>query len=89
LRVCESEDEPVDLIVTDLVMPEMGGSELAKRVRAQRPDARILFTSGYTEDAVLRQSLLREGEAFIEKPFTPAKLANKAREMLATEDDLS
>jgi PAS domain S-box-containing protein len=89
LRVCEGEHDPVDLIVTDLVMPEMGGSELAKKIREQQPDARILFTSGYTEDAVVRQSLLQEGEAFIEKPFTPAKLANKAREMLSTEDDLS
>jgi CheY-like chemotaxis protein len=89
LRVCENENDPVDLIVTDLVMPEMGGSELAKKIREQQPDARILFTSGYTEDAVVRQSLLQEGEAFIEKPFTPAKLANKAREMLSTEDDLS
>jgi PAS domain S-box-containing protein len=88
LRVCESENEPVDLIVTDLVMPEMGGSELAKKIREHRPDARILFTSGYTEDAVVRQSLLHDGEAFIEKPFTPARLANKAREMLSTEDDL-
>ena len=87
LRVCEGEEVPVDLIVTDIVMPEMGGSELAKRIRERRPDARILFTSGYTEDAVVRQSLLHEGEAFIEKPFTPAKLAKKAREMLSTGDD--
>jgi YesN/AraC family two-component response regulator len=86
LRVCESEVEPVDLIVTDIVMPEMGGTELAKRVRETQPDARILFTSGYTEDAVIRQSLLHAGEDFIEKPFTPATLAKKAREILTTQD---
>jgi signal transduction histidine kinase/CHASE3 domain sensor protein len=82
LRVCEEADEPVDLIVTDIVMPEMNGPELAERIRDKQPDARILFTSGYTEDAVVRQSFLHPGEAFIEKPFTPASLAKKARELL-------
>jgi CheY-like chemotaxis protein len=82
LRVCEEEDEPVDLIVTDIVMPEMNGSELAQKIREKQPDARILFTSGYTEDAVVRQSFLHPGEAFMEKPFTPATLARKARELL-------
>jgi PAS domain S-box-containing protein len=83
LKVCEAESLPVDLIVTDIVMPEMGGSELAERIRETQPDARILFTSGYTEDAVVRQSFLQEGEAFMEKPFTPALLSQKAKEMLA------
>ncbi len=87
LRVCENEEDEVDLIVTDLVMPEMGGSELAERIRENQPDARILFTSGYTEDAVFRQSLLHTGEAFLEKPFTPAKLANKARQVLRGEEE--
>jgi CheY-like chemotaxis protein len=67
-------------------MPEMGGSELARRIRERQPDARILFTSGYTEDAVVRQSFLQDGEAFIEKPFTPALLTQKAREVLASAD---
>jgi PAS domain S-box-containing protein len=82
LRVCESAPDPVDLIVTDIVMPEMGGAELAKKIRETQPDARILFTSGYTEDSALRQSFLEPGEAFIEKPFTPALLARKTRELL-------
>jgi CheY-like chemotaxis protein len=82
LRVCETESDPVDLIVTDIVMPEMGGAELAKKIRETQPDARILFTSGYTEDSALRQSFLEPGEAFIEKPFTPALLARKTRELL-------
>jgi CheY-like chemotaxis protein len=87
LKAADNEAEPVDLIVTDIVMPEMGGTELAKRIREKQPDARILFTSGYTEDAVVRQSLLHEGESFIEKPFTPATLAKKAREMLSVDED--
>ncbi len=82
LRICEDEGDDVDLIVTDIVMPEMGGSELAKKVRELKPEARILFTSGYTEGAVMRQSLLHAGEAFIEKPFTPGSLMKKAREVL-------
>jgi CheY-like chemotaxis protein len=86
LRVAESQPEPVDLIVTDLVMPEMGETELAEKIRETQPDARILFTSGYAENAVVRQSLLQAGEAFIEKPFTPAKLANKARDLLRPGD---
>ena len=83
LKLCESQEEPVDLIVTDIVMPEMGGSELAKKIREKQPDARILFTSGYTEDTALRQQFLQPGEAFIEKPFTPALLAQKARDLLS------
>ncbi len=82
LKVCEAEGIPVDLVVTDIVMPEMGGSELAERIREAQPDARILFTSGFTEDAAVRQSFLHAGESFIEKPFTPASLAKKAREVL-------
>jgi PAS domain S-box-containing protein len=71
-----------DLIVTDIVMPEMGGLELAQRVREWSPNARILFTSGYTEDAVLRRNFLDPGAEFVEKPFTPARLAQRAREVL-------
>jgi PAS domain S-box-containing protein len=82
LRICEDEGDDLDLIVTDIVMPEMGGSELAQKVRELKPEARILFTSGYTEDAVVRQSLLHAGEAFIEKPFTPGSLTRKTREVL-------
>jgi len=63
-------------------MPEMGGLELAKRIRQTSPDSLILFTSGYTEDAVQRRSFLEPGAAFIEKPFTPARLAQRAREVL-------
>ncbi|MEO8193454.1 MAG: ATP-binding protein [Gemmatimonadales bacterium] len=71
-----------DLIVTDIVMPVMGGSELAHRIREVRPEARILFTSGYTEDRGTRQNLLFPGTTFLEKPFTPDALAQKTRELL-------
>jgi len=82
LQRCAEQAREFDLIVTDLVMPEMGGLELAKRIRQTNPDTLILFTSGYTEDAVQRRSFLEPGAAFIEKPFTPARLAQRAREVL-------
>jgi CheY-like chemotaxis protein len=72
----------VDLVVTDIIMPEMGGSPLAERIREARPDARILFTSGYTEDATLRQNFMEPGEEFIGKPFTASQLTKKTRDVL-------
>ena len=72
----------VELIVSDMVMPEMTGRELAQAIRALDPELAMLFMSGYTEDAVMRQSFLEPGTAFIEKPFTPAAFARKVREVL-------
>jgi CheY-like chemotaxis protein len=86
LKVCEAEQDDLDLVVTDIVMPGMKGTEFAELLRARKPDARILFTSGYTEDAAFRQNLLRDGEAFLEKPFTPDALAKKARQLLGSAD---
>ena len=72
----------VDLVVSDLVMPEMGGRELATRLRAEAPRLKVLFTSGYTDDAGIRQGALENGMGFLGKPFTPEELLRKAREML-------
>jgi two-component system cell cycle sensor histidine kinase/response regulator CckA len=82
LRVCGESTEPIDLIVSDLVMPEMGGRELAEQVRARHPGVRLLFMSGYTEDAEMRRSFLDPSKAFLPKPFTPAALAEKVRDVL-------
>jgi signal transduction histidine kinase/DNA-binding response OmpR family regulator len=73
---------PVDLLFTDVVMPEMNGIELADRVRELYPNTRVLFTSAYTENAILHQGVLQEGVALLQKPFTPAALAHKLREVL-------
>jgi two-component system, cell cycle sensor histidine kinase and response regulator CckA len=82
LRITEGQLPSIDLVVSDLVMPGMGGLELAAELRAQRPTLRILFMSGYTEDAALRRNVLEPGEAFIAKPFTPEAFARRVRELL-------
>ncbi|MFL5376090.1 MAG: ATP-binding protein, partial [Myxococcales bacterium] len=72
----------VDLVITDLVMPEMGGRELATRLRQHDPDVKVLFTSGYTDDATIRGGDTFAGISFLPKPFTPESLGRKAREVL-------
>ena len=83
LRMLERRQEPIALVLTDLVMPEMGGRELASKLRIVSPTSRVLFMSGYTEDAVLRQSVMEPGAIFLDKPFTFDTLIRKVREALA------
>jgi signal transduction histidine kinase/ActR/RegA family two-component response regulator len=73
---------PIHLLVTDLVMPQMGGGELAVRLREERPGIHVLFMSGYTDDAVVRQGILEEHSAFLQKPFSLVALSQKVREVL-------
>lgn len=82
LRVCEESDGPTDLLITDVVMPQMSGRELAQRVAALRPDTKVLYMSGFTDDAVVRHGVLDDGICFIQKPFSPDALALKARSIL-------
>jgi len=72
----------VDLVITDLVMPEMGGRELATKLRQHNPEVKVLFTSGYTDDPTIRGGDTGHGIAFLPKPFTPESLGQKAREVL-------
>jgi len=77
LELAERHDGPVDLLLTDVVMPRLGGVDLARRLQETRPGLRVLFASGYLE-----QEILPEGAAFLGKPFTPDEIASRVREEL-------
>jgi PAS domain S-box-containing protein len=82
LRVATGYAGHIDLVVTDVVMPGMGGRKMAEAVRARHGGVRVLFVSGYTDDAVVRHGILHEGVSFLQKPFTPTSLTQKVREVL-------
>jgi PAS domain S-box-containing protein len=73
---------PVHLLVTDVVMPGMGGRELAESLRARHPGLKVLYVSGYTDDAVVRHGIVEATDAFLQKPFSPLALARKVRAIL-------
>jgi CheY-like chemotaxis protein len=73
---------PVDLLLTDVVMPGMDGKKLADELCSRRPDVKIIFMSGYTDDAIAHHGILDSGVILIQKPLTPGVLARKIREVL-------
>ncbi|PYT03174.1 MAG: hybrid sensor histidine kinase/response regulator, partial [Acidobacteria bacterium] len=82
LEVGASHGGAIDLLLTDVVMPQMGGRRLAEHMKVSHPRTRVLYMSGYTDDAILRHGVLEETAAFMEKPFSPEVLARKVREVL-------
>ena len=82
LELCGAHKEPIDLMVTDVVMPGMAGPDLARAVRILRPETRVIFMSGYTENSMLAHELIEPDANFLQKPFTPEAFAQKVREVL-------
>jgi two-component system cell cycle sensor histidine kinase/response regulator CckA len=80
--VCQRHPEPIHLLLTDVVMPRISGPELAKRLAVTRPAMKVLCMSGYTDDSIVRHGVVETGVAFIQKPISPASLAQKVREVL-------
>jgi CheY-like chemotaxis protein len=81
-RCARAHDGPIDLLLTDVVMPGLNGRELAERFATLHPTARVLFMSGYAGEALSAQGALDPSVAFMAKPFMPAELAGKVREVL-------
>jgi CheY-like chemotaxis protein len=84
LMICRRHEGPIHLLVTDVVMPQMTGPELAQRLATLRPQMRVLYISGYTSDALNQRNTMEPGTAFLQKPFTPDTLARQVRAMLDT-----
>jgi two-component system, cell cycle sensor histidine kinase and response regulator CckA len=81
LRLCDTECQ-IDMLITDVIMPGLTGPELAGQLRKRCPSLRVLFMSGYADDKLGRQGLAGEDMAYLQKPFSPAVLAMKVREVL-------
>jgi two-component system, cell cycle sensor histidine kinase and response regulator CckA len=81
-QICAQHTQPIHLLLTDLIMPGMSGRELARRAVALRPHIKVLYMSGYTDDALIHREVFENRFAFVQKPFSPAVLEAKVREVL-------
>ncbi|HMD50429.1 MAG TPA: response regulator [Bryobacteraceae bacterium] len=84
LRMVQGSSDPVDLLITDMIMPQMGGRELVSRLSGQGRDLKILYISGYTDDSIVYAAELPPGSAFLQKPFTLSSLLEKVRALLGS-----
>ena len=84
LRIAGKHEGEISLLLTDVVMPGMGGRELYERILQQRPKIKVLYMSGYTDKAIVRRGVLDPGTSFLQKPFSPISLARKVKEVLET-----
>ena len=84
-ELCEAHDGPIHLLLTDVVMPQMSGREVAERLQSSYPEMKVLYMSGYTDDIIHQHAVLEKDVAFIPKPFIPNDLLRKVREVLDTQ----
>jgi CheY-like chemotaxis protein len=82
VQICSQGEPAIDLVLSDVMMPGIGGRELAEKLRRLRPAIKVLYMSGYPDDALVRHDVLEKETAFIQKPFSPAALARKVRQVL-------
>jgi len=82
IRLCRQSKKDIDLSVIDVVMPEMSGPDLVRQLAPIKPNMRVLYISGYTDEAIVHHGILRSGAAFLQKPFLPDALVRKVREVL-------
>jgi CheY-like chemotaxis protein len=82
LEISKNFEGPIHLLFTDVVMPQMSGREVAEKISVIRPAAKVLYMSGYTDNAIAHHGVLNPGVPFLQKPFTPFALAQKVREVL-------
>jgi len=82
LLLCEQRQGDIHLLLTDVVMPQMSGKQLAERLAVIRPELKVLYMSGYTDDAIVHHGVLEPGTWFIGKPFSAVDLTSKVREVL-------
>jgi DNA-binding response OmpR family regulator len=75
-------NEPIDLLITDVVMPKMNGRVLSEQIKALRPLVKVLFTSGYTQNVIAQHGVLEAGIQFLPKPYSVDVLAGRVRELL-------
>ena len=83
LALCREHGQRVELLITDVLMPQMGGRELVERLQTQGHDMKVLYVSGYTDDSTVYSGDLPPGTAFLQKPFTLGSLLDKVKEVLA------